>query len=449
MCEIPIPKQIFEILQEYYKYEQFINNKSNNSINFNGYLINKESIDKFKKIINYEELKNMLQHHLYGNFRTMRLRIGKLDICKIIENEQDLEVKKFRNSPFYIRDNYFMITQEKFENSEELIKALNDNKKFYIINNILWIKICKSEKYYEKGNISCILNEDEIILDFKNEQLKFKINNGLIENCNILEKKKINNCNDRNNIIGKGNELENTHKSSIEKEISINKKLLLEKELEKKDEYKIKFDTYLCINCKSEIELKSIKLNNNQEVLMIYNCQNNECGDITIPINEYFKKLKYNTYLSEICYLCGKLQIKEYFNNDKNIFIYCIDCNMIYCNKCMEKHKKEHNNYMKMNEKNSKCLIHQNNDFCCYCFDDKKNLCIECLKDNSHLEHFKLFFDEISPIKIGDKNEEIEIFDNILNYYKQKINDINEEKKRKINDLYNKKKMNYNQNMKK
>ena len=113
-----------------------------------------------------------------------------------------------------------------------------------------------------------------------------------------------------------------------------------------------------------------------------------------------------------------------YFNNDKNIFIYCIDCN-------------------------SKCLIHQNNDFCCYCFDDKKNLCIECLKDNSHLEHFKLFFDEISPIKIGDKNEEIEIFDNILNYYKQKINDINEEKKRKINDLYNKKKMNYNQNMKK
>ena len=165
MCEIPIPKQIFEILQEYYKYEQFINNKSNNSINFNGYLINKESIDKFKKIINYEELKNMLQHHLYGNFRTMRLRIGKLDICKIIENEQDLEVKKFRNSPFYIRDNYFMITQEKFENSEELIKALNDNKKFYIINNILWIKICKSEKYYEKGNISCILNEDEIILD--------------------------------------------------------------------------------------------------------------------------------------------------------------------------------------------------------------------------------------------------------------------------------------------
>ena len=105
----------------------------------------------------------------------------------------------------------------------------------------------------------------------------------------------------------------------------------------------------------------------------------------------------------------------------------------------MEKHKKEHNKYMKMNEKNCKCLIHQNNDFCCYCFDDKKNLCNECLKDNSHLEHFKLLFGEISPIKIGDKNEEIDICDNILNYYKQKIKDINEEKERKINDLYNKK----------
>jgi hypothetical protein len=194
-----------------------------------------------------------------------------------------------------------MIEQEKCENSEELIKALNNNKKFYIINNNVWIKICKSEKYNEKGNISCILNKDEIILDFKNEQLKFKINNGLIENCNILEKK-INNCNDRNNIMGKDNELENTHKSSIKKEISINKNLLLEKELEKKDEYKIKFDSYLCIYCKSEIELKSIQLNNDKEVMMIYNCQNNECGDITIPINEYFKKLKYNTYLSEICY---------------------------------------------------------------------------------------------------------------------------------------------------
>ena len=86
-------------------------------------------------------------------------------------------------------------------------------------------------------------------------------------------------------------------------------------------------------------------------------------------------------YFSEICNLCGKFQIKEYFNNDKNIFIYCIDCDNVYCNKCMEKHKKEHNNYIKMNEKNSKCLIHQNKDFCCYCFDDKKNLCNECLKD--------------------------------------------------------------------
>ena len=347
MSEISIPKQIFEILQEYYKYEQFINNKSNNSIKFNGYLINKESIDEFKNIINYEKLKNMLQSHLYGNYQTMKLRIGKLDICKIIENIENLQVKEFiKKNPFYIRDNYFMIKQEKIENSEELIKALNNNKKFYIINNNLWIKICKSEKKYEKGNISCILNKDEIILDFKNEQLKFKINNGLLENWN-------NNCNDRNNIMEKDTELESSPKSIIKKEISIDKRLLLEKELKKRDEYKIKFDSYLCIYCKSEIELKSIKLNNNQEVMMIYNCQNNECGDITIPINEYFKKLKYNTYLSEICYSCEKLQIKEYFNNDKNIFIYCTDCNMIYCNKCMEKHKKEHNNYMKMNEKNS------------------------------------------------------------------------------------------------
>ena len=44
-------------------------------------------------------------------------------------------------------------------------------------------------------------------------------------------------------------------------------------------------------------------------------------------------------------------------------------------------------------------LIHQNNDFCCYCFDDKKNLCNECLKDNSHLEHFKLFLMKFPQLK--------------------------------------------------
>ena len=140
------------------------------------------------------------------------------------------------------------------------------------------------------------------------------------------------------------------------------------------------------------------------------------------------------------------MQIKEYIKNNKNIFIYCIHCQHIFCNECWTKIKKEHNNYLLINEKNNKCIIHHKNDFYCYCFDDKKNLCNECLKDNTHLEHFKILFDEISPIKINNLNIEIKIFENIIKYFKQKINDIKETKKKEIEKTINKEKeeLNYN-----
>jgi len=39
----------------------------------------------------------------------------------------------------------------KFRNGEELIKSLNDKKKYYRINKPIWNKICKIKNIYDKG----------------------------------------------------------------------------------------------------------------------------------------------------------------------------------------------------------------------------------------------------------------------------------------------------------
>jgi len=90
---------------------------------------------------------------------------------------------------------------------------------------------------------------------------------------------------------------------------------------------------------------------------------------------------------------------------------------------------------------NSKCLIHNKKDLNSYCYEDKKKLCQECLNDGSHLKHpSKLILSEIIPIKIDNKNLEIEIFQNIMEDFKQKIRDINEIKKINIKNNFNRNK---------
>ena len=118
----------------------------------------------------------------------------------------------------------------------------------------------------------------------------------------------------------------------------------------------------------------SIDFNNNS---ITYNCQN-LCGKINIEIKDYFKKLIFITYLSEKCSICENIQLKDFISN-KDIFNYCYDCKKIFCKVCWKTKICKHTNFIKLNEMNSKCLIHHNNDYFCYCFVDKKNLCNECL----------------------------------------------------------------------
>ena len=212
--------------------------------------------------------------------------------------------------------------------------------------------------------------------------------------------------------------------------------------IEEYDIFYKEFDSYACSFCKSEIEIESIIFNNdNEEDFIIYNCFD-KCGKIKISLNNFLQKLIINTYLNEKCSVCNKKQI-----NDDNIFFYCIECKKIFCNQCKYVNNCNANKDIKINEINNQCLSHYNkfldkrNDFDYYCINDKKKLCDECLNDGSHINHSKIYSKEISLIKIYEKDnisKEIEIilFQNIMDYYKNKRNKIFENKRKKLKELY-------------
>ena len=306
-------KKIAFILKEFYKYEKFIKNPPQN-IAYKGFLIEKDLMDNYKKKIYYEELKPQINNKV--NLENTKLTFDKMKECKNILNP---------------------IIQTNFNNWNELYKALDSNKKYWIIPYNLWSLICKPENKNDKG-IKFLFQGNKILLTLnENEKIDFSINNGIIEKSSLLTEIKL---------------LKN-QKIAIK---CLNKKNIINEEQIIKD---IKFDAYSCINCKSEIEIESIDFNpNNDENSLTFNCMGN-CGKKTVFIKEYFNKMINNIYLSEKCSSCKKVQLEEYIKDNKNIFIYCIECKKIFCNQC--KNECGHHNNIKINELKNMCLIHKKN----------------------------------------------------------------------------------------
>ena len=140
-----------------------------------------------------------------------------------------------------------------------------------------------------------------------------------------------------------------------------------------------------------------------------YNCT--ECSSTVelISINETecsieFKCIKNNHY--------KKIPIKEYINK-----------------------MKDHNN---KDINNDICIIH-NNKYECYCLDCNKHLCKECLKLREHISHNKIIIIEIQPNK-----KELNIIENIIKYYEDKIEKLENDKALKTKEISDKyKKMKY------
>ena len=128
---------------------------------------------------------------------------------------------------------------------------------------------------------------------------------------------------------------------------------------------------YNCTECSSLIELLSI---NEDKNIIEFKCINKECGvKKTMPINEYFEKMKKHN--------------QKYVNEDT-------------------------------------CRKHSSNKYLSYCFNCNCHLCEECLETREHVGHNKNNIIEIKPRK-----EELKIIDEVIKDYKIKIENLNNEKK--------------------
>ena len=138
---------------------------------------------------------------------------------------------------------------------------------------------------------------------------------------------------------------------------------------------------YNCTDCSSLIEILSINEEKNE---IEFKCLNKD--------NNHGKK---------------KMSIKDYLTK-------------------MEKFKKGSANGDSCKEH----LSYKNNKYVSYCFDCKQNLCEECLKSRSHINHAKNNIIEIKPIK-----EELLIIEEIMKDYNIKIENLKKEKINKEQEL--------------
>ena len=152
--------------------------------------------------------------------------------------------------------------------------------------------------------------------------------------------------------------------------------------------------------------------------------------------NEYIMETEESSnqiQLNEIYYNCNECSspIEIISINENSIEFKCINNN--HKKKILIKdYIKEMKKYNNKEINNDKC-IHNNNIYECICLDCNKHLCKECLKTREHINHQKINIIEIKP----NKNE-INIIENIIKYYEDKIDNIEKEKLKITLEINNK-----------
>jgi len=398
--------KLLNIIKEINEHENFMKLLNHYNTVYKGYLIDDELMQDLKSKIHYEELKNHFQDESY--------------ISNVLKSEK---LANHKNLNF--------IYQSKFESIQELEKALNENKKYWIIKFSLWKLICIKGKENDKG-ISFTFNNKEIILKLKEGEKKSYIkNNGIIEKSSII----IYTVSKKQNVFAKCEEVQMNKKGVASRNYKLNNKEIDQsdnnnkiiinegndiKHINASDAFdSSKLDSLCCINCKSKIKLESIDFNfENSGNLIKFECNGN-CGKKECSIDDFLKQFVKNTYLYEKCALCSKKQLDELQGNKS--FIYCINCKNIICNECKSINNNicKHDNFVLTKEIKNTCIIH-NNYFCCYCNNHKKQLCGECLIQDCHMNCNKIEMNKITSTIISD--EEIKIFKYIIQDFKNKKN---------------------------
>jgi len=193
---------------------------------------------------------------------------------------------------------------------------------------------------------------------------------------------------------------------------------------------------YSCIKCNKTPEIMFIDYKNNNIKI---NCDEHKIN--ILKINEYLDFLSEN----DKCQIC----FKKNDNNNIYFFKFCVNCNIILCNKCAIEHKNNCSNHIIINngDNNIKCKHHINDLYIGYCNTCKENICNECKKSRIHKSHLKYDYLEIQPsnndlniIEIFNKNIENEII-NIQQKYN--IDFIKNEKNKELNIIIEKYNNNY------
>ena len=193
-------------------------------------------------------------------------------------------------------------------------------------------------------------------------------------------------------------------------------------------------ESYSCIECSSDIEIYYIDDKTNK---ISFKCQNiNENHEKkVISIKNFLLKSTKNTYIYNKCSSCNKQQNRI---NNNEVFKYCVNCKLVFCNKCLYKHNKENYNdhhIINNNEIKVKCLIHPNNYNCGYCLDCHCHICYECLESREHIIHRKNNLKEIKPTE-----EEIKVLLSII----QKNKDLKKNVEKEKSDILFNLEKNYN-----
>ena len=172
-------KTLYDLNQEFYNNESIF--KINNTIiRYKSYLIDSDLIDQMKNSISFDKYKDLFKNNItYEKFKQNMDKNEQINIQKISKINQ-------------------------YSNSKDLIQALNENKKFYIVTNSLFKKIIDIQNK-PKYNFSFSFENNKLLMIFNKEDKIYFLNknNGFIDKSliikNNLEEKNCNNIITNNN----------------------------------------------------------------------------------------------------------------------------------------------------------------------------------------------------------------------------------------------------------
>ena len=196
---------------------------------------------------------------------------------------------------------------------------------------------------------------------------------------------------------------------------------------------------YTCNQCNKTPKILNIDYKNNN---IQFNCNEHKINTLTIKdfLNSILDKDK--------CQNCFKK------NDNSFVLKFCLDCNIIFCDKCIMKHLDYYPNHKIINNEdyNIRCKKHLNEFYVGYCITCNEKICNECKKTRIHKSHQKYDHIEILPNEkdlniINNFNNMIK--DELINYQnKVNLQAIEEEKNNEINIIIEKYK-NLNENIEK